>query len=87
MRLSSSEHNFLKQLIIDCDIYNLSERESLQYIEARYCKSISRRTYFYYRKNLKQDSEAGINIWLEHQSRIGFRYTSSEADEFIGKVL
>jgi hypothetical protein len=72
MRISDSDSRFLTQLIIDCETYNLKERESLEYIEKRFGTHISRRTYYYYKNNVKNEEGLRIQTWVENHTRVGY---------------
>ena len=51
MTFDGRERKVLKQLILDCDLYGLSQTDSLEYIKERYGKPISR-SYYYEIKNV-----------------------------------
>jgi len=68
--MNKSEREHLAQLVLDCDTYRLSEKESLEYISARFGKSISVRHY--YRVKRKVLSDESIQKWFEFFTRTGF---------------
>ena len=51
-RFSESDKRLLNQSIITCEIHRLTEKESLSYIRKKTSKPISRRKYYYYKKEL-----------------------------------
>lgn len=55
---------------MDCDLYNLGEKQALEYIKERLGKEISGRTYRRYRENVRN----GIitNEWLNYYTKVGF---------------
>jgi len=68
--MNKSEREHLEQLVLDCCTYNLSEKESLEYVKIRLGKSISCRHY--YRIKRKVSSEPFTQSWLDYHTRIGF---------------
>jgi len=68
--MNKSEREHLAQLVLDCDTYRLSEKESLEYITVRFGKSISVRQY--YRIKRKVLSDESIQKWFEFFTRTGF---------------
>ena len=68
--MNKSEREHLAQLVLDCDTYRLSEKESLEYISTRFGKSISVRHY--YRIKRKVLSDESIQKWFEFFTRTGF---------------
>jgi len=68
--MNKSEREHLAQLVLDCDTYRLSEKESLEYISIRFGKSISVRQY--YRIKRKVLSDESIQKWFEFFTRTGF---------------
>jgi len=68
--MNKSEREHLVQLVLDCDTYRLSEKESLEYISTRFGKSISVRQY--YRIKRKVLSDESIQKWFEFFTRTGF---------------
>ena len=60
----------IEQLVLDCDIYNLREKNALEYIKTRLGRKISGRTYRRYKArmldgNLTRD-------WMNYFTRTGF---------------
>ena len=52
MRFSPSEKRILKLMIVDCDVHHMNERESRLYINKRFGRIISRRTYYNYKNKV-----------------------------------
>ena len=72
-RVSWRDQQAISQLIVDCNMYNLNEKEALQYIKQRLGREISGRTYRRYSKNLAND-ETTLN-WINQYTKIGFLIT------------
>jgi len=60
----------LEQLVQDCEVFRLREKEALEYIKKRFGKEISARHY--YRTKKKITSEEYLEDWFNEQARIGF---------------
>ena len=56
-------------LVEDCMTHNLSEKESLSYIEKRH-KKVSKMTYHRYKDYINSDES--LNIYFNEHARIGF---------------
>jgi hypothetical protein len=56
-RFSPIEKRMLKLIIIDCDLHHMTERESRIYINKRFGRIISRRTYFNYKTKAYEGRE------------------------------
>ena len=69
-RITEKDHKAIVQLVADCDMYNLSEKEALEYIRQRLGKEISGRTYRRYSKNLNNDES--IQKWVHQHIKVGF---------------
>jgi hypothetical protein len=54
-KLSESEKNLLNQLIITCELRHLTEKESLSYIQKRFGRLISRRTFYQIKRCLYEE--------------------------------
>lgn len=63
----------LQALVSDCVNFGLSEKESLQYIEARFGKSIAARTYYLLKKKI--DNGQYSKEWLSYFTKVGFLVT------------
>ena len=63
---------FLYSLMIDCETYRLSEKESKEYIKRKTGGEciISSRHYYRIKKHVR--SEDACQRWMNHQTRIGF---------------
>ena len=72
-RVTSRDQKAINQLVSDCNMYNLNEKEALEYIKQRLGKEISGRTYRRYSKNLAND-ETTLN-WINQYTKIGFLMT------------
>ena len=79
MTFKDRERNMVRQLIIDCDLYGLSEVDSLEYIKERYGKPISR-SYYYKVKNLI-NSDHFVDKWFNHFCKIGYLAAHKKAIE------
>ena len=70
MRVTKRDMQLIKQLVLDCDIYNFREKDALEYIKTRLGRNISGRTYRRYKTcmldgNLTRD-------WMNDFTRTGF---------------
>jgi len=59
----------LNQLIADCIVLNLNEKEALEYIEKRFGKRLSPRTYYLRKKNV--DILDNANQWIDGFTKTG----------------
>jgi hypothetical protein len=64
------DKKLLNELVKDCITYKLTESEALQYIELRYGKKISVRSYK--RRKAFVKSDTSTQLWLNHFTRVGF---------------
>lgn len=62
----------MQQLVRDCEILGLTEQESLQYIQKRFGKEISRSNYYNIKSNLKKNEEEIFKKRLDHHTKIKF---------------
>lgn len=69
-KFTAQENKILTALVADTVNYSLSEKESLEYIKARFGKEISSNAY--YSRKRKVDSGSYANEWLNFFSKIGF---------------
>jgi hypothetical protein len=67
--LTESENKLLNELVKDCIIYRLEEKEALHYIGIRH-KPVSLSSYKH--RKARVLSEDANQIWLNHFTRIGF---------------
>ena len=79
MTFNGRERKVLKQLISDCDLYGLSEADSLEYVKVRYGRPISR-SYYYKVKNLL-NSDTFVDKWFNHFCKIGYLAAHKKAIE------
>jgi len=68
-KVTKRDSDSLNQLVLDCSIYNFSEKEALKYIQARFGKGVSGRTYRRYKKNLESGNIA--HEWINYFTRTG----------------
>ena len=57
MDCSKSSKDILRNLITNCEYYDLSEKQLLEVINEKLSKPISRSTYYYYKNKLYQDEK------------------------------
>ena len=62
-------------------MYNLNEKESLEYIKQRLGKEISGRTYRRYKTNLNNDETT--QNWINQYAKVGFLTTYKEIIDVI----
>ncbi len=55
--LQSSGKQKLLYLITNCEIYQLNEKEALEYIKNMFSKPISRRTYYNYKNQVYEEHD------------------------------
>ena len=55
LKLSDTEKDHLKIIIMDAEINHLNVKESLEYIKKRFGKSISRQTYYNYKSKIYEN--------------------------------
>ena len=60
----------LFQCIIDCDLFGLSDKEGMDYVEKKTGRAISLTSYHRYKKLALNDNAA--NAWIDNFARIGF---------------
>jgi hypothetical protein len=60
----------LKQLIQETEIVGMSEKEALEYIQAKLGRTISDNTLYRYKQQIRSDPER--NAWLSYYARAGF---------------
>ncbi|HEY6589256.1 MAG TPA: hypothetical protein VIY98_13265 [Nitrososphaeraceae archaeon] len=58
------------QCIIDCDLFGLSDKEGMKYIEEKTGRPISLTSYQRYKKLALNENTS--NAWIDHFARIGF---------------
>jgi hypothetical protein len=57
LKLSDKEKRTLSYLITNCEIYQLNEKEALEYIKNKFSKSISRRAYYNYKNKVYEEHD------------------------------
>jgi hypothetical protein len=57
LKLSDKEKLTLSYLITNCEIYQLNEKEALEYIKNKFSKPISRRAYYNYKNQMYKDHD------------------------------
>jgi hypothetical protein len=57
LKLSEKEKQLLFYLITNCEIYQLNEKEALEYIKNKFSKVISRRAYYNYKSQMYKDHD------------------------------
>ena len=72
-RVTCKDQKAINQLIADCDMYSLNEKESLEYIKQRLGRPISGRTYRRYKTNLNNDEMT--QTWIDQYAKVGFLTT------------
>jgi hypothetical protein len=78
------ENKLLNELVKDCITYKLTETEAIKYIELRYGKNISVRSYKRRKALIKSDTST--QLWLNHFTRVGFVKSHIEHLETINKI-
>ena len=57
LKLSHKEKRTLSYLITNCEIYQLNEKEALEYIKTKFSKPISRRAYYNYKNKVYEEHD------------------------------
>lgn len=68
LRLSDSEKRMLKLMLVDCDLHHMTEQESIVYINKRFGRQISRRTYYNYKDKVYQGKNHAVRFipkWIK----------------------
>jgi len=71
-RITEKDKKALQQLVRDCEILGLTEQESLEYIQNRFGREISRSNYYHIKSNLKKNEEEIFKNRLDHHTKIKF---------------
>ena len=71
-RITEKDKKGLQQLVRDCEILGLTEQESLEYIQKRFGREISRSNYYSIKSNLKKNVEQIFKNRLDHHTKIKF---------------
>jgi hypothetical protein len=82
LNLSDNDKEYLKILIIDCETFHLSEKESLDYIGSK-LKRVSRETYYRFKKAITDDNTYG-NIFSGSSFFGGSPFTKSLSSLYLG---
>ena len=69
-QFTKEQKHMLIQCIIDCDLFGLSDREGMDYVEKKTGRSISLTSYQRYKKLALNDNTS--IAWLDYFARIGF---------------
>src|SRR5688572_6158655 len=72
LQLSNKEKQSLLYLITNCEIYQLNEKEALEYIKNKFSKPISRRTYYNYKSQMYKDHDKNapfFGLFRFHESK------------------
>ena len=69
-QFTKEQKHMLMQCIIDCDLFGLSDKEGMNYIEEKTGRAISLTSYHRYKKLALNDNAA--NAWIDNFARIGF---------------
>ena len=69
-QFTKEQKHMLFQCIIDCDLFGLSDREGMDYVEKKTGRSISLTSYQRYKKLALNDNTS--IAWLDYFARIGF---------------
>jgi hypothetical protein len=69
-QFTKEQRHMLIQCIIDCNLFGLSDKEGMKYIEEKTGRSISLTSYQRYKK--VSLNENASNAWMDHFARIGF---------------
>jgi len=74
LQLSDKEKQILLYIITNCEIYQLNEKEALEYIKNKFLKPISRKTYYNYKSQIYKDHDKnapffGLLRFLESKQR------------------
>ena len=72
LKLSEKEKQTLSYLITNCEIYQLNEQEALEYIKNKFSRSISRRAYYNYKRQMYKDHDKNapfFGLFRFHESK------------------
>jgi hypothetical protein len=89
-RITEKDKKGLQQLVRDCEVIGLNEQESLEYIQKRFGKEISRSSYYNIKSNLKKNEEEIFKNRLDHHTKIKFvkdHFTRIDELEIVQKGL
>ena len=69
-QFTKEQKHMLIQCIMDCDLFGLSDKEGMNYIQDKTGRAISLTSYQRYKKMALNDQSA--NAWIDNFARIGF---------------
>jgi len=69
-QFSKEQKHMLIQCILDSDLFGLSDKEGMKYVEEKTGRAISLTSYHRYKKIALNDNAA--NAWIDNFARIGF---------------
>ena len=69
-QFTKEQKHMLIQCILDCDIFGLSDKEGMKYVEEKTGRAISLTSYHRYKKIALNDETA--NAWINNFGKIGF---------------
>lgn len=69
-QFTKEQKHMLIQCIMDCDLFGLSDKEGMKYIEDKTGRTISLTSYQRYKKLALNDNAA--NAWINNFARIRF---------------
>jgi hypothetical protein len=69
-QFTREQKHMLIQCIIDCDLFGLSDKEGMKYVEEKTGRSISLTSYQRYKKIALNENTS--NAWIDHFARIAF---------------
>lgn len=69
-QFTKEQKHMLIQCIIDCDLFGLSDKEGMKYVEEKTGRSISLTSYQRYKRIALNENAS--NAWIDYFARIGF---------------
>ena len=69
-QFAKEQKHMLIQCIIDCDLFGLSDKEGMKYVEEKTGRSISLTSYQRYKRLALNENTS--NAWIDYFARIGF---------------
>jgi hypothetical protein len=72
LQLTDKQKQLLLYLITNCEIYQLNEKEALEYINNKFSKLISRRSYYNYKNQMYKDHDKNapfFGLFRFHESK------------------
>jgi hypothetical protein len=68
-QFTKEQKHMVIQCLIDCELFGLSDKEGMKYIEEKTGRAISLTSYHRYKKIALNDNAA--NAWIDHFAKIG----------------